>query len=59
MKTLKQLFSMALLTVGALAILLCGALYKVSQTSEWLSQAQASRYKSSLLAESFVKVRMT
>ena len=51
MKTLKQLFSMALLTVGALAILLCGALYKVSQTSEWLSQAQASRYKSSLLAD--------
>ena len=51
MKTLKQLFSTALMCVGAMVVLLALCLVRLNQTSAEVSAAQSSRYASSLLAD--------
>jgi methyl-accepting chemotaxis protein len=50
-KTLKQLFSTALMCVGALVVLLALCLVRLNQTSAEVSAAQSARYASSLLAD--------
>jgi methyl-accepting chemotaxis protein len=51
MKTLKQLFSTALMCVGAMVVLLALCLVRLNQTSAEVSAAQSARYASSLLAD--------
>jgi methyl-accepting chemotaxis protein len=51
MKTLKKLFSTALMCVGASVVLLVVCLVRMNQTSAEVSAAQSARYASALLAD--------
>jgi len=51
MKTIKQLFSAAMLVLAVLVLLLLVSIYRLSAAGDALSSAQQARYTSSLLAD--------